>query len=165
MIEPHSAQDGASSWILKATFGLPSPRLTGAGFPFPSPWPLWPFARTASTSAVALLLVGGGSAATAVAFGVSVGGSSERAGPAVGEEDPTADPPLLMASSTADGPSSGPGAVAEVADARAGESEVGDAGEGADSDGESPTSADRSMSPSIALSSGPRKREPSQRKM
>src|SRR6266508_4661821 len=164
MIEPHSAQDGASSWILKATFGLPSPRLTGAGFPFPSPWPLWPFARTASTSAVALLLVGGGSAATAVAFGASVGGSSGRAGPAVGEEVPTADPPLLMASSTADGPSSGPGAEAEAADARAGESEIDGAGEG-DSAGESPTSADRSMSPSMALSSGPRKREPSQRKM
>jgi len=34
MIEPHSAQLGASSWILKATFALPSDSVTVEPFPF-----------------------------------------------------------------------------------------------------------------------------------
>ena len=37
MIEPHSAQLGASSWILKATFALPSDSVTvPEPFPFPA---------------------------------------------------------------------------------------------------------------------------------
>jgi hypothetical protein len=35
MIEPHSAQLGASSWILNATFVVPSDRVTVAGLPLP----------------------------------------------------------------------------------------------------------------------------------
>ena len=35
MIEPHSAQLGASSWILNATFVVPSDRVTVPGLPLP----------------------------------------------------------------------------------------------------------------------------------
>ena len=76
MIEPHSAHEGASSWILNATFCVPRLRVIGAGLPLPCvEWPLWPLARTARTSAVSALDVasnrGVGSAATAVALGGS----------------------------------------------------------------------------------------------
>src|SRR6266849_10145946 len=50
MIEPHSAQLGASSWILNATFVAPRDRVT---VPEPLPFPVlaWPFdATTASSS-------------------------------------------------------------------------------------------------------------------
>src|SRR5262245_445492 len=53
MIEPHSAQLGASSWILKATFVVPSERVT-----VPEPLPLvpalsgaaWPLVATTASS-------------------------------------------------------------------------------------------------------------------
>src|SRR6185437_11657732 len=53
MIEPHSAQLGASSWILNATFVLPSDRVT-----VPEPLPLepafagaaWPLVATTASS-------------------------------------------------------------------------------------------------------------------
>src|SRR5918996_2282279 len=52
MIEPHSAQLGASSWILKATFALPSDSVT-----VPDPFPFdafagaaWPLVATTASS-------------------------------------------------------------------------------------------------------------------
>src|SRR6476646_10556300 len=52
MIEPHSAQLGASSWILKATFALPSDRVTVlAPFPFDTfADAAWPLAATTANS-------------------------------------------------------------------------------------------------------------------
>ena len=45
MIEPHSAQEGASAWDVKVTWALPMPRLPRVtrGLPLPFPLPLaWP---------------------------------------------------------------------------------------------------------------------------
>jgi hypothetical protein len=51
MIEPHSAQLGASSWILKATFALPSDSVTVDPFPFVAfPVAAWPLAATTANS-------------------------------------------------------------------------------------------------------------------
>src|SRR6266850_8046898 len=53
MIEPHSAQLGASSWILKATFVAPSDSVIVEPFVLPFPalaWPL-PLAMTLSSDA------------------------------------------------------------------------------------------------------------------
>src|SRR5258708_10146300 len=73
MIEPHSAQLGASSWILKATFALPSESVTVEPLPFDdlagTACPL--VARTASWSL------------PAPRPGVAAGKAEEPAGPAV----------------------------------------------------------------------------------
>src|SRR5262245_43701373 len=52
MIEPHSAQLGASSWILNATFVLPSDRVTvPEPFDFPAFAPAaWPLVATTASS-------------------------------------------------------------------------------------------------------------------
>src|SRR5712671_5379933 len=52
MIEPHSAQLGASSWILKATFALPSDNVTVFDpFPFDAfPDAAWPLVATTANS-------------------------------------------------------------------------------------------------------------------
>src|SRR6476659_4892225 len=50
MIEPHSAQLGASSWILKATFALPRDSVTVDPFPFAFPVAAWPLAATTANS-------------------------------------------------------------------------------------------------------------------
>src|SRR5688500_8538049 len=115
MIEPHSAQLGASSWILKATFVVPSESVT-VDFPAPLPfdvgaWPLaaWPlpFARTVSDSPAAeetaagespwaeasgfdSVFVGSGLVSTAVvafgSFGLSSVAGSGSAGADLGAE-------------------------------------------------------------------------------
>src|SRR5215218_5944424 len=51
MIEPHSAQLGASSWILNATFALPSDSVTVDPFPFDAfPGAAWPLVATTASS-------------------------------------------------------------------------------------------------------------------
>src|SRR5213593_1087370 len=53
MIEPHSAHEGASSWILNATFVAPSDRVTvPEPFPFEPAFPgaAWPLVATTASS-------------------------------------------------------------------------------------------------------------------
>src|SRR6476646_6547642 len=82
MIEPHSAQLGASSWILNATFALPRESVT-----VPPPFPLtfgaaaaWPFvAMTANASLVGAAPTPGVPAATTGEPAVPDGASSFKA--------------------------------------------------------------------------------------
>ncbi len=80
MIEPHSAQLGASAWVWNDTFEPPRFRVIGAGPPPPFVWPLplaaWPFAwplvaMTASSDFGASASIFSDVAVTAAAFGVS----------------------------------------------------------------------------------------------
>src|SRR4249920_1260304 len=97
MIEPHSAQLGASAWVWKLTLVLPKLSVTGddppfplLAFPFPfaaCPFPSDPLvARTASGSEAR------GASATSAETAVALGAS---ASPAVGGS--TAAPPLAPA--------------------------------------------------------------------
>src|SRR6185437_13013384 len=113
MIEPHSAQLGASSWILNATLVAPRDRVIAAGLPPPLPLVVWPLAcpfeaMTASGSWAAAFGASttAGSAATAVALGASAGGSDFAC---AGEPEP----PFETASSIEERPSSAAGARAE----------------------------------------------------
>src|SRR5829696_1276777 len=75
MIEPHSAQLGASSWILKATFALPSDNVT-----VPPPFPLEAFGAAAACPFVAMTANASLPAALpAPTFGVDAATSREPA--------------------------------------------------------------------------------------
>ena len=142
------AQDGASSWILKAARSAPSEAATADAavlfpwpFPFPFPLPLaWLFFTGSMTGRPTFAEAAGVTArpdaglepsatAVAVAVDVAFGGS--------------------WASSMAEGPSSGCGARAAAPNEK----------------GEATTDPPRSWIPSAARSSPTRKRLPSQRKM
>src|SRR4051794_15060926 len=106
MIEPHSEQPGASSWILNATFVEPSDSVTvlGAALPFPFPFDARPFAcpfvaTTAREDAVA----GEGEELTRAAPDASTS-SGAASLPLTGESTATAEalgssPAVLVASS------------------------------------------------------------------
>src|SRR4029453_8625241 len=171
MIEPHSAQLGASSWILNATFVVPSDSVTVAGLPLPfdagAAWPLaWPFvAMTFRSDAGAGGEEGFTRAASAgcstLGAGCSVVVSARCAGASTATEprgSSISNEVSWASDRSAGGWTAGPDDSAAAAGA-------GDAVPAGEPNGGLSTIADRSISPSAALSSGPRNREPSHRKM
>ncbi len=157
MIDPQSAQLGASAWVWKLTFVAPRLSVMADVLPPPPPFPLalpWPLAVVpCAASLVAMTasssLAGAASAVTALALGASVFVGGGATSPAVGW-------PAELASGVAPEPAmAGPAERLAVEPAPA--ERLPTAG--------SLTIADRSMSPRIALSSVDRNRDPSHRKM
>ena len=150
MIEPQSAQDGASAWVANATLVPPPsdpPRLPAyCSSVFPLPFVAWPLAAPlvamTVSSSFATDVAG---AATAVAVAVGGSGAASTTGSGAG-------------STTGAGETAAGGVIATAPDAAA-------AIPPPKPDGTSSTIAERSISPSDVLSSVGRNREPSQRKM
>ncbi len=149
MIEPQSMQLGASAWVWKLTLVPPRLRVIGAVEPpllpfvvLPLPLAAWPLpseplvAMTARGSAAGTA----GSAATAVALGVS-------------------DSVVLVRSGAETAGAGSGSAVEELAEPVVPPVKANGVAAGASSP------ETRSWRPRLALSSGDRKREPSQRKM
>ncbi len=136
MIEPHSAQEGASAWEVKVTWPRPMPRLPSVlRVPLLLPLPL-----TSAADAIGRSLAGGG-------VGVEASGAATAVGTLGGEACPaTPGEPLPEVPAPPETPAGLPnprfrGWIEDSA------------------------VTDRSTRPSVARSSGGRKREPSQRKM
>src|SRR5262245_13561560 len=156
MIEPHSAQLGASAWAWKLTLVAPRLSVIAGAVPvalplvvLPLPFAAWPLACPLVAMTVSSWgSVPAGSADTTVALaGVSVGVSAGAAAAAGGDD--------------------GVGAVSarDAWDAALSESAGAIGAEPGEDAGTSATIAERSMSPRFAFSSAVRNREPSQRKM
>src|SRR5207244_1260733 len=153
MIEPHSAQLGASSWILKATFALPSESVT-----VPDPFPFealagaaWPLVAMTARSLPRAPAAGAGAAATAGAVSTAIDARGSSVGGVAGSAFAGA------------GAGSAATAGATSADADAVGEPNPNAAAPLPNDGASEPA--RSWRPSIALSSAPRNRDPSHRKM
>ena len=150
MIEPQSAQLGASAWVWKLTLVAPRLRvMAGAVLPFPTAFPL-PLAACPlpSEPLVAMTVSGPSTGFPASAGSVAIAWASGS---------------VAMASDAGGGDAgadAGSAATAGVA-ASAGTT----AAEPGEDTGTSATTAVRSMRPRLALSSVDRNREPSQRKM
>src|ERR1035437_265548 len=98
MIEPQSAQDGASAWDVKVTWARPMPKLPSmarvAAAPFPLLFPLaWPFplvegaaAERGASDAAELSLAGGVVAAASSGAATAVAPLGGEAGLGAGEE-------------------------------------------------------------------------------
>lgn len=164
MIEPQSAQDGASAWALKVTWALPMPSAPSAArmpFPLVLPLPLpllLPEAGEAEERGASP-----GRSLAGVEVAVAVGGVPLEAGEeAAGEEAPVSDEPALSPLSGEAGPAAGESALPEVPAPPAPPVPLRPRVSGCTEDS---AAADRSTNPSVARSSGGRNREPSQRKM
>src|ERR1035437_1062700 len=145
MIEPHSAQEGASAWDVKVTWALSMPKLpsiarvAAAPFPLLFPLPLVCTGMAVARVSVELSLAGGGVGETASGAATAVAPLGGEAGLAAGEL-PLPELPALPAPAEPPRPKLSGCTEDSPAD-------------------------DRSTRPRVARSSGGRKREPSQRKM
>src|ERR1035437_8037442 len=137
MIEPHSAQLGASAWALKVTWARPMPRLPSV-LRVPA---LLPFPLPGAADAIGRSLAGGVAGATSLGAATAIGALGAEACPAaIGEPLPRLPAPPELAAPEPPNPMFR-GWIEDSA------------------------VTDRSTRPRVARSSGGRKREPSQRKM